>query len=295
MHAVAFSPDGKHLAAASADGLIRIWDVATAKPVHALKDIPRRCVPSPIRQTALAWQPAATMPLRIWDPGRHRAAARSRRIPKPSTRLLSRPTATSSPAGGEKTVRTWLAKDGKEQIAYYGFANPPTRSSFAATARCWPPADVIAASALECRVGQDRAAVQGTPQLGARPRFRWIDADLRQRDQTIRFWDDWSGKTFPRVGGWDGEIHAIALARKNTLLITADGNGVIRFRDARIGTEVGHWPAPEAATSLAVSPDNALAASGSHDGSVIVWSLKDVELVEKPARWKGHAGAAMRR
>jgi hypothetical protein len=180
-------------------------------------------------------------------------------------------------------VRTWLARDGKEQIAHYGLRQPAYAIAFR------PDGKILAAG------GRDRSVALWDVESGkivqqAKGHRSWVlglafDGTTMisaGRDQTIRFWDDWTGKTFLRVGGWDGEIQAIALARKNTLLVSGDANGVVRFRDARVGSEIAHWAGhTEAVTCLAVSADSSLAASGSSDGSVILWALKDVELVEK--------------
>jgi hypothetical protein len=286
VHAVAFAPGGRQLATASADGLIRIWDVTTGKVVHSLKghDGAVRCLAySPDGKRLASGGQDRT--LRIWDP----TAAELWKIePHPETVAAiaySPDGKVIATSGGEKTVRTWSAKDGKEQIAYYGLRQPAYAIAFRGDGK------LLAAG------GRDRTIGLWDVESGkivqqARGHRSWVlgvafDGPTlisAGRDQTIRFWDEWSGKTFLRVGGWDGEIQALALARKNTLLVTGDANGIVRFRDARTGGEVGHWAGhTEAVTCLAVSSDSTLAATGSNDGSVIFWALKDVELPEPKA------------
>lgn len=286
IHAVAFSPNGKHLATASADGLIRIWEVASGKTVHSLKGHTGavRCLAYSPDGTRLA-SGGVDATLRVWDP----TAGELWKIePHPETvaALAYSPGGKIlASAGGEKTVRTWSAKDGKEQIAYYGLRQPAYALAFRGDGKR------LAAG------GRDRSVALWDVESGkivqqARGHRSWVlgvafDGPTlisAGRDQTIRFWDDWSGKTFLRVGGWDGEVQALALARKNTLLVTGDANGIVRFRDTRTGGEVGHWAGhTEAITCLAVSSDSALAATGGHDGSVILWALKDVVLPEPKA------------
>jgi hypothetical protein len=287
VHGVAFSKDGKHLAIAGADGLITIWDVNLGKRVHTLKGHT-----GPVR--AITYSPDGTRlassgsdgTLRVWDPAGEQLW-KINAHPESVHALAYSPDGTLiATAGGEKTLRTWSTKDGKEQVAYYGLRQPPYCVAFR------PDGKRLAAG------GRDRSTALWDVESGkivqqSRAHRSWVlglvfDGNTlvsSSRDQTIRFWDDWSGKTFLRVGGWDGEIYALGLARKNTLLISGDANGIVRLRAARMGTELAHWAGhTEAVTCLAVAPDSSLAATGSNDGSVILWGLKEVVVPEpKPS------------
>jgi hypothetical protein len=96
------------------------------------------------------------------------------------------------------------------------------------------------------------------------------------RDQTIRAWDLWNGKSYMRLAGWNGEVHAVALSAPLNIIASGDANQTVRLWDLADGKELaklkGHR---ENVYSVACSPDGQFVLSGSGDGTALLWRLKD--------------------
>ncbi|HSJ54872.1 MAG TPA: ABC transporter permease subunit, partial [Anaerolineae bacterium] len=117
----------------------------------------------------------------------------------------------------------------------------------------------------------------------------------------VRVWDVAAGQELRSPGSVDVSVAAVALSDDGSLVAAADGD-VIRVWDVESGQQVqelrGYWRNPDreqnwlghtkAVTTLAISPDNELLASGSADTTVMFWDLASGEV-----RWpaEGHWAA----
>jgi WD40 repeat protein/DNA-binding SARP family transcriptional activator len=111
------------------------------------------------------------------------------------------------------------------------------------------------------------------------------------RDGAIRMWDVASGvcrQVFQQSGAFST---GLAFQGSHRLFTGGGGDGtaisVWDIGSGRLAAILhGHTREVEC---LAVSPDGALLASGAHDGTILLWALRDAERVELRTTLRGHA------
>ncbi|MFM8415021.1 MAG: WD40 repeat domain-containing serine/threonine protein kinase, partial [Planctomycetota bacterium] len=233
---VAFGPDGRLLASASADGTVRIHDSATGDVAQTLVGHGDAVYAADFSADGgLLATGSRDRTIRLWDTRTWRESATLRghegtvysvRFSPGGDRLVS--------AAQDGTVRTWTVADSALQLAIAASTKRVFRAVFS------PDGARIAAAA------EDGAAT---------------------------IWDAATGTELARLDH-PTRVNAVGFFAGGRLLATASGDGLLRNWDATTGVEVarrrGH---DEAIWSLALRSNEAAAVSGSGDGSVRAWNL----------------------
>jgi WD40 repeat protein len=92
-------------------------------------------------------------------------------------------------------------------------------------------------------------------------------------DRTVRIWQPATGRMVRTVRKHDGSVLALAFERGGANIYTAGAEGIIRRIDADSDEVLGTWKASDDwIYSLAMSPDGKTLASGDWSGAVKLWS-----------------------
>jgi WD40 repeat protein/mono/diheme cytochrome c family protein len=289
--AVAFSPDGKLLAAGSY-GRVTVWDLATAKPVKVLTNVlgavsDLKFSPNGKLLAVAGGQPSARGDLRLFDTaewklvgslGGHLDSVSCVSWNADGTKLLS--------SSFDKTVRLWDVKNPKEAKVLhtytghsdfvYGVAFGPDGTWYATASkdRTGRIIDTATGKGLFTMSGTDREvlAVAVHPTSG-----QVLAAGL---DPQISWYDPKTGERARRGGGAGTATNEIAVDPKGTLVVAGGDDGTIRTADPKTAAQVksvsGGAPVIYA---VAIDPAAKRIASGGSDGLVRVWDAADLRLL----------------
>jgi WD40 repeat protein/tRNA A-37 threonylcarbamoyl transferase component Bud32 len=236
---LAFSPDGRRLAAAGPDRDLRVWDMSTGQLDLILRG-----------QSTGYWGVVFT------PDGRHLAAA-----------------------GSDNTVHVWDTATGRETLALRGHTGPirsialsPDGRRLASagwdrTIKIWDATDSLQAMVLPGYGG-------GVQTVAFSPDGRWLAAG--SRDETVRIWDPATGRRVQELHGHVGPITSVAWSPDGELLASASDDKTIRIWEVRSGKKVrilcGH---AGAVWSVAFSPNGRRLASVGADQTLRIWDAAD--------------------
>jgi WD40 repeat protein len=266
--AVAFSPGGKTLATMNLEGTVRLWDVATGRPIssHFIgHGGPFDAVAfSPDGKTLAVVYPDSTV--QLWD------------------------VATGRPIGGRLTGGTGIAGS----VAFSPDGKAVATVSFQGTVRLW---DVPSGQL----VGPPFTGDTGTSNTGLVVSMAFSPDGKAlatgSLDGTVQLWDLAThrpiGAPLTRGTGTAGAAGSVAFSPDGTTLATGSFDGPVQLWDVATDQPIG---APLTGStgmvgSVAFSPDGKALATGSLDGTVRLWDVASGQLAGAP--FTGDTGAVL--
>jgi WD40 repeat protein len=283
---VAYSPDGKTLAAGGAqDSTLHLWDLATGRERHraghhsevtsvAFTADGRGVVTAGCDETVRVWEPATGRELRQLAPGHWLWVSRDGQ-----TQIA----VTGCP---DRTVQVRDATTGQERRRFpladreYRYALSPDGRTLAAgggpegTVHLW---DVSTGRRLRRLEGQ-RGSLYG---LAFSPDGKALASAAVDK---ARLWDVATGKELQQIAPPCSDL---AFSPDGRLLASAGWDGTIRLRDTATGQEVRALPGP-GSNSVCFSPDGRTLAAGFKQGWLRLW---EVATGQERRRFEGHRGS----
>ena len=295
--AVAFSPSGKLLASADADGTVRLWNPATGRAADA-----------PLHATArhgvygVAFSPDGKLlasaggdgTVRLWNPATGRRVGKTLHASGRTTARYGVRAVAFSPdgkllasAGADGTVRLWNPATGQPAGAplhasarwgVFGVAFSPDSKLLASTGgdgtvRLWNPATGRpAGKTIQTSIGP----IGGHGAVAFSPDGKLLA--ISSGDGTVQLWNPATGRPDdpPHQTGAVYGVYGVAFSPDGKLLASADADGTVRLWDPATGRPVG---APllggnffNSVYGVAFSPDGKLLASVGSDGMVRLWN-----------------------
>jgi WD40 repeat protein/energy-coupling factor transporter ATP-binding protein EcfA2 len=269
---VAFSPDGRTLATASADKSIRLWDAATGKTRTRLTEHDETV-------NAVAFSPdgrtlataSADKTVRLWDT----ATGKTRTTLKEHTEAVT--SVAFSPDG--RTLATADGYDVYLRDAATGNKRTTLEGSgpvvgFSHDGETFATSGYLGLQLWDAAAGTPRATLPGHSGVILALAFSRDSRTLATvgRDKTVRVWDAMTGKDRTTLTGHNNMVYEVAFSPDGRTLATASADKTVRLWDTATGktrtTLTGH---DNEVYSVTFSPDGRILATGSEDKTVRLW------------------------
>jgi WD40 repeat protein len=297
---VAFAPNGRAVAAASghhpspvSKGIIRVWDVATGKPLVTLPD-------HAFEFNGLAFTPdGATLALgdnsgtvRLWHPFRRPEPGILGRHDGEAWAVTFTPDGKTLASGGDDhAVKLWDVAAAKERATLRGHTSLVTSLAVTADGRLLASGSFDRTITLwDLQSGQKRITLRGHTENVRCVAFAPDGRTLASGDDafTVRLWDVTTGRLRHQLRRLGRQVRGLAFSPNGKLLASASSDRIVRLYDPATAREIRVMHDDAEVFCAAFAPDGKVLATGNWAGAIKLWDVADGQLLRV---CKGHQAA----
>ncbi|MFF3215272.1 WD40 repeat domain-containing serine/threonine protein kinase [Streptomyces sp. NPDC002886] len=277
--ALAFSPDGKTLAASSTDGKIWRWELSTRQSTVTRVETPQYMQATVFSRDLALLARAEENKVRLWDVGTGRSVATFTGAPTGPAQEgflhsvgLSPDGKTVAASSGEG-LHVWDVPSGRAPTVHEDAKSGPAAFSpdggllvggFPVQVRQMPADQLVATLSGGQNKDARRAVFSPDGRILA----------IAQADYSVRLWSAGSRQDLASLDRHGAEILALAFHPGGRLLASADSDGKTYLWDTASGSTTATFTGDGAVDAVAFSPDGKTLAAGLDGGTVRLWAVR---------------------
>jgi WD40 repeat protein len=294
VNALAYSPNGHHLASGGSDGTLRLWDAAIGLSVCVMEGHEgsvHSVAFSPNGHHLASGGSDGT--LRLWDAAIGLSVCVMEGHEGSILSVAFNPDGRHIASGGEDgTLRLWDADTGQSVCVMEGHEGSVHSVAFSpdgrhiasggmdGTLRLW---DATTSQTLRVMEGYKRSILS----VAFNPDGRHIASS--GMDGTLRLWDAATGQTLRVMEVLKNWVHSVAFSPDGIHIASGGSDGTLRLWDASTGQTLRMMEGDKRSIhSVAFSPDGRHIASGGDDPTLRVWDAatsQTLRVMKGPKDW----------